>query len=255
MGVGRVRGGCRGLRIAVGGAARPRAADSRTPAAETRGDILRGIALQRRQVPGPGARPAARRHRLLLGLRTAPRARHDGVRRPYRRLRDRRRGQRARPGRRQRLHDHRPGLGVLPPPGAHVQAPAAPQPLPGGPRRGAAHGPHPARHGRTAPGDRARPGQRPARQDLHPPVARGARPRTVRGQPRGVHRRPGHPEPRARGRRGAPLGVHEQDERSETPPGLGRAHAPAGRGLRSGEGRRRLRGPAGRRPDEPSARR
>ena len=92
-------------------------------------ETLRGHRPDRRQVPRPGARAAPRRHRLLLRVRAAQGARHDRLRRADRRVRDRRRGERARPGRRHRLHGHRARVGVLPAPGAHVQAAAAAQPL------------------------------------------------------------------------------------------------------------------------------
>ena len=78
-------------------------------------------------------------------------------------------------------------------------------------------------------------------QDLHPPLPCAARARAVRGQPRGVQRRPGHPPARARRRRRAALGVHEQDERGEAAPRLGRAHPAARRGLRRRPRGRRLR--------------
>src|SRR5690606_1529760 len=102
----------------------------------------------------------------------------------------------------------------------------------------------------TAARDLPGPGQRPPRQDLHPPLPRPARARAVRRQPRGVQRRPGHPAA-GKGRRGChEVGVHEQDERGEAAPRLGGADPAARRGLRGGERGHRLRGAARRRPHE-----
>ena len=93
------------------------------------------------------------------------------------------------PGRRHRLHRHRAGVGVLPRPGAHVQAAAAPQPLPGGPGRGAA--PALIEHDmdgllREIELDRAN--GLLGKTCIHPSHV-AARARAVGGQPRGVQRR------------------------------------------------------------------
>ena len=95
-----------------------------------------------------------------------------------------------------------------------------------------------ARDRRADPRDPARPGQRPRREDRHPPRARRRRARALGGLARGVPRRAGHPRRRASRWRDA-LRVPQQDERDPPAPGLGAAHDAAVAGVR-GRGRGRL---------------
>ena len=200
---------------------------------ETRVETLAGHRPHRRQVPRPGPRPAARRHRLLLRLRPAPPpdmtaydvqivasviadvvnvlGRADGtgftVTGPvweYFRVQERMFKPQLRrspflEGRAEELRDRADR----------------------------------ARHGRPAARDRARPGQRAAGQDLHPPLPRRC---PCTRCPWSATRSSATPQdilrPERGRRRRAALRVHEQDERGEAAPRLGRADPAARRGLR-----------------------